>query len=68
VDPQRAVELAGGTRQDLIRVFTSRGLRMTKQAVSQWFQAGRIPRDRVDQLRLLRPGWFKNGREWRPKS
>lgn len=59
MDPARAVELAGGTRGDLIRVFTSRGLRMTKQAVSQWFQAGRIPQDRVAQLRVLRPDWFK---------
>lgn len=62
MDPQRAVELAGGSRARLIEVFTSRGFGLTKQAVSLWFRTGRIPRDRIAQLRLLRPGWFRNGK------
>jgi hypothetical protein len=60
MDPYRAIELAG-SRQKLIEVFTSHGFRLTRQAVSQWFVAGKIPDDRVAQLRLMRPRWFKNG-------
>ena len=61
MDPQRAVELAGGQRKKLIGVFTSRGFHLTKQAVFLWFKNNRIPDDRIAQLRILRPSWFRNG-------
>ena len=62
MNPERAVELAGGTRQDLIAVFKAGGFPLTRQAIGLWFREKRIPNDRVAQLRLLRPGWFRNGR------
>ena len=61
MDPQKAVELAGGTRAKLIAVFASHGFDLSRQAISLWFRAGQIPKDRVAQLRLMRPRWFKNG-------
>jgi len=40
---------------------------MTKQAVSQWFQAGRIPR--IAWISAIAAAeLFKNGKEWRAKS
>jgi hypothetical protein len=60
MDPERAVELAGGSREHLIQVFKAAGFGLTKQAVSLWFREGKIPKDRVTQLRMLRPSWFRN--------
>jgi hypothetical protein len=58
--PSDAVRLAGGSRAQLRLIFEQRGFRLTRQAIYLWFKNGEIPPDRIAQLRLLRPRWFRN--------
>jgi hypothetical protein len=58
--PSEAVRLAGGSRAQLRLIFEQRGFRLSRQAIYLWFKNGEIPPDRIAQLRLLRPAWFRN--------
>lgn len=48
---QQAIDLAGNAAA-LAKLLT-----ITPSAISQW--GGEVPKNRVWQLKVIRPGWFK---------